>query len=186
MTATKILVSGLSGRYATALFDLALDGDALKAVEADIQTLQAALAESDDLRQLVDSPVLSRAEQKAAVAALGDHLGLQGLTKQFLGTLAANRRLGVLAAALRDFGRLLSAHRGELSASVTSAITLTKTQTEALRKALKAAMGRDVAITTDVDESLLGGLVVKIGSRMIDTSLKTKLDTLSVAMKGVQ
>ncbi len=186
MTATKIHVSGLSGRYAMALFELALDADALKAVESDVATLSAALEASDDLRALVGSPLLSRAEQKAAMAGLAAHFELQALTSNFLGTLAANRRLGVLKAALADFGRLLGAHRGELSAEVTSAKALTKTQSEALRKSLKAAMGRDVAITTDVDEGLLGGLVVKIGSRMIDSSLKTKLDTLSVAMKGVQ
>lgn len=186
MASSQILVSGVSGRYATALFELAVDAKALDAIESDMQTLRAALSESADLRALVSSPLVKRADQAKAVTALGQALSLNDLTGKFLGTLASNRRLVHLEKILSDMARLLAAHRGELTATVTSAIELTKTQTEALRKALKAAMGRDVAMTVKTDESLLGGLVVQMGSKMIDSSLKTKLNTLSVAMKGVQ
>lgn len=186
LASTKILVSGTSGRYATAIFELAVEAKAVDTLEADVAKVRAALTESPDFQALVSSPLLSRQAQSDAVRAVGSHLGLSDLTQNFLGTLAANRRLTVLAQALTDIDRLIAAHRGELSASVTSAVALTKAQTEALRKTLKAGMGRDVAVECTVDESLLGGLVVQIGSRMIDSSLKTKLSTLSVAMKGVQ
>ena len=185
MASHTIQVSGLSGRYATALFDLALEAD-LKKVAADVEALRGMIAESDDLRSLLSSQKLSRAEQSAAILALADKAKLADLTKNFLGVMAANRRLAALQNTLRDFDRLLAAHKGELEATVTSAIKLTKKQQDALAKKLKLSMGRDVAITTRVDESLLGGLIVNVGSRQIDSSLKTKLSNLKVAMKGVQ
>jgi len=182
----KLVVSGLSGRYAIALFDLAVEKKALKDVAGDVDVLTKMLAESDDLQRLVTSPIISRKDQGAAVAALAEKAKLQALTANFLGALAANRRLSALSRVLSDFSRLLADYNGEVSADVISARALTKTQTTALTKKLKAAVGRDVTVNASTDESLIGGLVVKMGSRMVDASVKTKLDNLKVAMKGVQ
>lgn len=186
MAAHKAIVSGLSGRYASALFDLAVDGKLLDQTEEDLAKLKALTSESAEFSQLLKSPLIDRAGQKKAVAAVAETLSIGDLTCKTLGVLAQNRRLAVLPALIRDFTLLLSQHRGEVSADVTSAEPLTEKQIDALKKSLKLAVGRDVAIEAHVDESLLGGLVIKVGSRMVDSSLKTKLDTLKVAMKGVQ
>lgn len=186
MTSQKAIVSGLSGRYALALFDLAVEKDALSAIEADLVGLRGLLAESDDFQGLVTSPVLSREEQLKGISAVAASVGFSQLTINFLSVLASNRRLDALSSILRALEQLLADHRGEVKASVTSSSALTKTQLSALQKNLKSAIGRDVAIEQSVDESLLGGLKVKVGSRMIDSSLKTKLDNLAIAMKGVQ
>lgn len=186
MTSHKAIVSGISGRYAVALFELALDAKALKAVEADLASLKEMLAESDDLRALVTSPLVSRDDQSKGITQVAEAAKLSDLTVKFLGVLATNRRLGALTTTIRDFEKLVAHHNGEVNAEVVSAIKLTKTQITALTKQLKAAIGRDVAIDAKVDETLLGGLRVKVGSRMVDSSLKTKLDNLAIAMKGVQ
>ena len=186
MASQKIVVSGLSGRYATALFDLAIEKNKLDAVAKDVASLTTMLAGSQDLRVLVTSPVISRSDQGKAIVALAAKAKLSDTTTNFLGVMAANRRLAVLARTLKDFDRLLASHRGEVTAEVISATALSKSQTSALTKKLKLAIGRDVAINASIDESLLGGLVVKIGSRMVDGSVRTKLDNLKVAMKGVQ
>lgn len=186
MTSHKAIVSGISGRYAVALFELALENKALKAVESDLANLKELLAESADLRELVSSPLYSRDAQSKGVQGVADAAKLSDLTVKFLGVLAANRRLGAIAAMIGDFEKLVAHHKGEVSAEVVSAHALTKTQLTALKKQLKAAIGRDVAIDASVDETLLGGLRVKVGSRMVDSSLKTKLDNLAIAMKGVQ
>lgn len=186
MTSHAATVSGLSGRYAIALFELALEAKALEAVETDLANLSQLLDESADLQTLVSSPLLSRETREKAVLAVAEAANFTDLVKKFLGVLAANRRLSALANAIRDFRRLLARHRGELSAEVVSAKPLTQTQLTALTKKLKLSMGRDVAVEASVDETLLGGLVVKVGSRMVDSSLKTKLDNLQVVMKGVQ
>lgn len=186
MTASLSITSGVEGRYATALFALAGEAKTLDAVESDAAKLRAALLESADFRALVASPRLSRSAQSAALAALAAHLDLSEIMRKTLGALAANRRLPKLAAMLDSFERLLAAHRGELSAVVTSAYALTDKQTESLRKALKSAMAQDVSLDCRTDSALLGGLVVQIGSRMIDSSIRTKLNSLSTAMKGVQ
>ena len=185
MSSDKAIVSGISGRYALALFDLANESKALDKVEADLTELSTALVESEDLRSLVSSPIYGRAEQSAAVAAVSKVVKLGDLTTKFLGVLATNRRLSILSGVIADFGRLTSHHRGEVTAQVTSAYDLTSAQLKELNKKLKASVGRDVAIDAVVDESLLGGLVVKVGSLMVDSSLKTKLDNLAIAMKGV-
>lgn len=185
MASQSLQVSGLTGRYATALFDLALEAD-LEKVAKDVADLSAMLADSADLRGLVSSQKLSRADQSGAILAIAEKAKLTDLTRNFLGVMANNRRLAALEETLRDFNRLLAAHKGELEATVTSAVALSKKQKDALSKKLKLSMGRDVLLNEEVDESLLGGLIVKVGSRQIDSSLKTKLSNLKVAMKGVQ
>ncbi len=185
MSEQQVIVSGISGRYATALFDLARDEKKLDRVADDLKDLAAMLAKSEDMVRLVTSPLISRDQQGKAVLAIAKEAGLGTLASHFLGVLAQNRRLSSLGKVIADFFRLLAQHKGELTAKVTSAHALSETQIAALKKKLKAAMGRDVALTADVDKSLLGGLVVKVGSRMIDSSIRTKLENLQVAMKGV-
>jgi F-type H+-transporting ATPase subunit delta len=178
------VATGLSGRYARALFALAIEGKALAAVEASLATLTEALAESADLTALTSSPLVGREAAGAAVAGVADGLGLDGLTKNFLGVLAANRRLALLPAVIRDFAALNAARKGEVTATVTAAHKLTAAQQKALGAKLKAGIGRDVALTVNVDPSILGGLMVRVGSRLIDSSLKTRLDMLGQALKA--
>ncbi|WP_262690675.1 F0F1 ATP synthase subunit delta [Kordiimonas aestuarii] len=186
MTSHKAIVSGISGRYAVALFELADEAKALDAVESDLSELKAMMEESVDMRDLVSSPLYSREQQSNGVAGVAKAAKLQGLTEKFLGVLAANRRLNALGAIISSFEKLLAHHRGEVKAEVVSARKLTKKQLGDLEKKLKSAVGHDVAIDASVDESLLGGLTVQVGSRMVDDSLKTKLNNLAIAMKGVQ
>jgi F-type H+-transporting ATPase subunit delta len=176
--------ASLSGRYATALFDLAREGKAIDAVSASLQTLKGALAESEDFRRLTTSPLVSRDEALKAASATASALGLDDLTTKFLGVLAQNRRLGQLGAVIRAFGQLAARHRGETTAEVTSAHPLSATQIKALTAKLKTQLARDVAVDVTVDPSILGGLIVKIGSRQIDGSIRSKLNSLAIAMKG--
>lgn len=176
--------ASLSGRYATALFGLARDEKALDAVSASLAMLRAALAESEDLRKLTISPIVSRDQATKAITATAGAMGIDPLTTKFLGVLAQNRRLGQLGAVIRAFGQLAAAHRGETTAEVTSAHPLTATQVKALAAKLKTELARDVAVDLTVDPSILGGLIVKIGSRQIDSSIRSKLNTLAIAMKG--
>lgn len=176
--------ASLSGRYATALFDLARDEKAIDAVSASLQTLKGALADSDDFRRLTTSPLVTRAEALKAVAATAAALGIDPLTTKFLGVLAQNRRLGQIGQAIRAFNNLAAAHRGEITAEVTSARALTATQVKALKAKLKTQLARDVAVDLTVDPSILGGLIVKVGSRQIDGSIRSKLNSLAIAMKG--
>jgi ATP synthase, F1 delta subunit len=176
--------ASLSGRYAVALFDLARDGKTLDTVAASLAALKAALAESVDFRGLINSPVLSRDAAGKTIAAVASSMGIDGLTTNFLGVLAQNRRLGQLPAVIRAYETLLSNHKGEARAEVTSAHPLDSAQIAALQKSLKARVGREVAVDAKVDPAILGGLVVKIGSQMIDSSIRTRLNTLAHAMKG--
>jgi len=176
--------ASLSGRYATALFELARDSKTLPQVEASLGTVAQALAESDDFRALTASPLVSRGDAEKAVAATAKSLKLDGTTANFLGVLAQNRRLGQLPQVIRAFRQLAAAHRGETTAQVTSAHPLTTDQVDALKQQLRTRIGRDVSIDLSVDPALLGGLVVKIGSQMIDSSIKTRLNSLANAMKG--
>lgn len=185
MSADKALVTGIAGRYAVALYDLAQEGGLLEAVEGDLDKVAALLEQSDEFAGLVKSPILSRAQQAAALVTVADQADLGALTRKFLGTLAANRRLAFVAQIIAGFRKLLAHQRGEVTAEVTSAQPLSEAQTEALKTRLKSAVGSDVTFDKQVDESLLGGLIVKIGSRMVDSSLKTKLQNLKVSMKGV-
>jgi F-type H+-transporting ATPase subunit delta len=176
--------ASLSGRYATALFELARDSKTLPQVEASLATVSAALAESADFAALTQSPLISRTDAEKAVAAVAGVLGLDATTTNFLGVLAQNRRLRQLGAVIRVFRQLAAGHRGETNAQVVSAHPLSKDQVDALRQQLRARVGREVSLDLSVDSSLLGGLVVKIGSQMIDSSIKTRLNTLAHAMKG--
>ncbi len=176
--------ASLAGRYATALFGLARDERKLDAVGASMASLRQALDESDDLRALTTSPIVSRDEALAAIGAVAKSLKLDPLTANFLGVLAQNRRLGQLGAIIRAFNQLASNHRGETTAEVVSARPLDDGQVAAIRANLKSRVGRDVNVDLSVDPAILGGLVVKVGSQMIDGSIRTKLNNLAQAMKG--
>lgn len=176
--------ASLAGRYARALFDLAQDGGSLATVEASIKQLGEALTASDDLAALVSSPVVSRADAGRAIAATAKELGIDPLTTNFLGVLAANRRLGKLADVVRAFAEMTASHRGEATADVTSAHPLDAAQVAAVQAKLKSRLGRDVSVNLNVDPAILGGLIVKVGSRLVDSSIRTRLNTLATAMKG--
>jgi F-type H+-transporting ATPase subunit delta len=176
--------ASLAGRYATALFGLARDEGKLDAVGASLASLKQALADSAELRELTTSPATSRAEAVKAVGAVAGAMQLDPLTSNFLGVLAGNRRLGQLGAIIRAFNLLAANHRGETNAEVISARPLADDQVAAIRANLKTRLGREVAVDLSVDPAILGGLVVKVGSQMIDGSIRTKLDNLASAMKG--
>lgn len=178
-------LTGLAGRYATALYELADEGKALDAVAADLKTLKGLVAESADLRRLVTSPLIPRDQQAKAVLALVEKAGLSDLTRRFIGMVARNRRLASLTQIIDGFTSLLAAHRGEVTAEVTSAKALSSAQADAVGNALRSAVGKKVAVQLNVDPKLLGGLKVKVGSRLIDASLASKLQRLQLAMKGV-
>lgn len=175
----------MADRYATALYELAAADKLLDAVAADLQQIQRLIAESADLRRLFHSPVVSREDQGRAVAGLAGKAGLNDLTRRFLGLLARNRRLMALSAVIDAYLGQLAAARGETTADVVSARELTDKQVAGVRAALKKAVGGEVTVTRRVDPTLLGGLVVKVGSRMVDSSLRTKLQQLRLAMKGI-
>jgi F-type H+-transporting ATPase subunit delta len=178
--------SGIAERYATAVLELAEEGKALSTLEADVGALKTALAESADLQSLIASPLYSRDNQTKAIAALAAAMGLSDTFKGTLGVMAEKRRLFVLPQLLAVLAERIAEAKGEVTADVTAAKALTKTQSDALAKSLKAAIGKTVNLNVAVDESLIGGMIVKIGSRMIDTSIKSKLAGLENAMKGVR
>jgi len=178
-------LTGLAGRYATALYELADEAKALDAVAADLKTLKALVADSADLRRLITSPLIPRDQQSKAVLALVEKAGLSDLTRRFVGMVARNRRLASLTSIIDGFTALLAAHRGEIIAEVTSAKQLSTPQADAVGNALRAAVGKKVSVQLNVDPRLLGGLKVKVGSRLIDASLASKLQRLQLAMKGV-
>jgi F-type H+-transporting ATPase subunit delta len=173
----------VGARYAQALFELALDGGALAAVEADLKSLKAMTAESVDLRRLVASPTYSSADKAKGLIAIGDKAGFDALTKKFIGLLAANDRVSALPIVITAFERLSAAHRGAVAAEVTTAVKLTAAQTKGVAAALRQALGKDPEITTRIDPSILGGMKVRVGSRLFDSSLKTRLDQLKFALK---
>jgi F-type H+-transporting ATPase subunit delta len=179
------MMASMAGRYAAALFDLAKDERQLPQVEADLAAFQSMLDANADLRRLVRSPVISAEDQARALDAILAKAGLSGLTANFFRVIARNRRLFAVADMIRDFRALLARERGEVSADVASAHPLTPEHLNALRDALRVQIGKEVQVNTRVDAALLGGLIVKVGSRMIDSSLRTKLNNLKVAMKGL-
>jgi len=179
------IVAGVAGRYATALFELAREGRKLKQVEKDLGSLEAMLDGSADLTRLVRSPVFSAEDQARAMGAVLAKAKIKGLTANFVGLIAKNRRLFALRDMIAAFRALLARERGEATADVATAAKLSAAQLKRLKTTLKSALGQDVTVAARVDPELLGGLVVKVGSRMIDNSLKTKLDNLKVAMKEV-
>jgi len=176
--------ASLGGRYATALFDLARDARSIDQVEASLARVRDALTASDDLRTLVESPLIGRGPASKAVLGVADELGLDTTTKNFLGVLADNRRLDQLPAIIRAYRALAAQHRGETTAEVVSAHPLDDEQVAALKQQLRQRVGREVSVDLSVDPQLLGGLVVRIGSQMIDSSIRTRLNSLAHAMKG--
>jgi len=178
--------AGIAARYATALFELAHEDDEIAALERDADALAQALEVSADLRAMIASPLHGRAEQTAAITALAGKMGLSALTGNTLGLMAEKRRLFTLPQFVTELRRLIALHKGEVTAEVRSARALTKAQSEKLAGTLADLAGKDVKINATVDESLIGGLVVKLGSRMIDTSIAAKLSRLQNAMKEVR
>lgn len=178
------ITAGLAGRYASALFDLARESNAIDGVQKSLATLKAALTDSADLAALVSSPVVGRADAAKAIAAVAASLKLDSLTGKFLGVLAENRRLADLSGMIDAFNAIVAAHRGEVTAKVTSAHPLSADQLSALAANLKTRVGRDVQIATTVDPAILGGLVVQLGSQLIDGSIRTRLNSFATAMKG--
>ena len=175
---TDQTVSGVPGRYAGALFELATEEKATEEVGRQLATFGSAIDQSEDLARLVRSPVFSSEDQIAALEGVAGQLGVTGATLNFLKLVAKNRRLPALPEMIKAYATILSASKGEIAGEVTSAEPLTAQQLEDLKAALKSSLGRDVALLTRVDSSILGGLIVKVGSRMMDNSLKTKLQNL--------
>ena len=173
----------MAGRYATALFDLAAEVNTIDAVKADLERFDALTAASADLTRLVRSPVFSAEEQGQALGAVLDRAGIGGLAAKFLKLVTANRRLFAVRDMIRGFRGLVAQHKGEATAQVTVAEQLKDEHIAALRAALKSVSGKDVDLETNVDPAIIGGLVVKLGSRMVDTSLRTKLNSIKHAMK---
>jgi len=176
--------ASLAGRYATALFGLARDEQQVDAVGRSLDSVEAAIRESADFRALVTSPLIGRADAGKTIRALVPALGLDSITGRFLGVLADNGRFSELKSVIRIFRELASDARGETKAEVTSAHPLSDNQIAALKTKLKARVGREITLDARVDPSILGGIVVRLGSKMIDASIATKLNTLATAMKG--
>lgn len=185
MSETAGISTGIASRYATAVFDLAKEGQDIKTLESDVASLEAAIADSADLRTLLTSPLYNRDEQGAAITAVAKKMQLSSTTTNVLALLASKRRLFVLPHLLSVLQNKLAEERGEITAEVTTAKSLTKTQTDKLAATLKAQAGKTVIIKQTVDESIIGGLIVKMGSRMIDTSIASKLNALQNTMKEV-
>ena len=183
MAAEDPSVSGVSGRYATALFELARDEKSVDAILADLNQFDALLADSADLKRLVRSPVFSAEVQMKALDAVMDKAGISGTSAKFLRVLTANRRLFAVSDVIRAFRALVANFKGEATAEVTVAEQLNDKNLDALKAALKTVTGKDVALNVKVDPSIIGGLVVKLGSRMVDSSLRTKLNSIKHAMK---
>jgi F-type H+-transporting ATPase subunit delta len=178
-------ISGVAERYARSLFELAEEAGAAARVETELGGLQALIDGSGDLKRLISSPVFSADEQLRAISAIADRAGLAGLTGNFLRVVARNRRLFAVPAMIRAYREIAARARGEASAEVISAHALSPAQEKELAATLKSIAGKDVSVAVTVDPSLLGGLIVRMGSRQIDTSIRTKLNSLELALKEV-
>ena len=178
-------ISGVAGRYAGSLHELAAETGAVAAVEKDLSELEAMISSSADMRRLIESPVFSADDQFKAISSLAARARFSPLTANFLKVVARNRRLFAVPGMIRAFRETAARARGEVTAEVTSAHALTPAQETELKSTLKGVAGKDVAVSVTVDPSLLGGMIVKIGSRQIDTSLRTKLNSLKIALKEV-
>jgi len=176
--------ASLAGRYASALFGLARDERQIDAVGRSLDALASALADSREFANLAASPLVSRKDAAAAFVALAPQLGLDSITSNFLGVVARNGRKSELRKIIRAFKRIAADHRGEISADITTAHPLKDDQVTALKAQLKRRAGRDVTLEAQVDPNILGGIVIKLGSEMIDASIRTKLNRLATAMKG--
>ena len=178
------ITSGMAGRYANALFELARENKSVDAIKADLEKFDALLADNPDLMRLVRSPVFGADEQLKALSAILDRVGITGLAANFLRVVTANRRLFAVRDMIRGYRALVARHKGEVTAQVTVAQDLNDTNLEALKSALKSVTGgKDIDLDINVDPAIIGGLVVKLGSRMIDSSLRTKLNAIKFAMK---
>lgn len=185
MAQTGSLISGVAERYAGSLFELARESKSVEGVEKDLSRVEALIAGSDDLKRLIASPVFSAEDQFKAISAIADKAGITGLVGNFLRVVARNRRLFAVPGMIAAYRRIAAERRGEVAAEVTAAHALSAEQKKELAAALKQVAGKDVAVAVTVDPAILGGLVVKLGSRQIDTSLKTKLNSLKLALKEV-
>jgi F-type H+-transporting ATPase subunit delta len=177
--------SGIAERYAAAVFEIAKENKTLSKLESGLEDLSSALADSAEMRDLISSPLYSRDDQAKAIAGIADKMGLQPVLKNALGLMAEKRRLFVLPQLIAQLRDMIAEDRGEVTAEVVTAKALTKAQSEKLAKTLAARIGKDVKINAAVDKSLVGGLVVKVGSKMIDTSIASKLSSLQNVMKEV-
>ncbi|HSF92118.1 MAG TPA: F0F1 ATP synthase subunit delta [Paracoccaceae bacterium] len=185
MSEPASISTGIAERYATAVYEIAKDGKAVKKLESDLDALQAVLTDSADFRTLIQSPIYTREEQASAIAAITKKMALSETTSNVLNLMATKRRLFVVPQLVKTLRELIAADKGEVTAEVTSAKALTKAQSEKLMASLKSTTGKTVTLNTTVDESLIGGLIVKVGSRMIDTSIRAKLNSLQNVMKEV-
>ncbi|MFN3973056.1 MAG: F0F1 ATP synthase subunit delta [Gemmobacter sp.] len=185
MSDSLSISSGIAARYAQALFELAKDSQALPVLDTDTDALDAVLTKSADLRDLISSPLYSREDQGAAMSAVVAKMGLSPLFANTIALMAQKRRLFVLPQLVARLRDLIATEKGQITAEVTSAIALTEAQMQALSDTIKARVGRDVKLKTAVDDTLIGGLVVKVGSTMIDSSIRAKLASLQNAMKEV-
>ncbi|MEM6663738.1 MAG: F0F1 ATP synthase subunit delta [Pseudomonadota bacterium] len=183
MTASTSLTSGAAGRYSTALFELAKEAGVLETAEADLTAMATALDESADLDSLIRNPMYTREQQGEAMAAICAKMGASDLVQNVIGLMAAKRRLFALPEMITGFQALMADHRGEITADVTAAMPMSDAQTGALAEQIKSVMGRDVKLNVTVDESIIGGLVVKVGSKMIDSSIRSRLNSLRNVMK---
>ena len=185
MSEPASISQGIAARYATAVYEIAKESDTVSDLEKGIDELSTVLEESAELQNLINSPVVSRGDQGQAIAAIAAKMGLNSVLSNTLALMAENRRLFVLPQLVEKLRALIAEEKGEVTADVVSAKALTKTQSDKLAKTLKQRVGKDVKINATVDESLIGGLVVKVGSKMIDTSIRSKLNSLQNAMKEV-
>lgn len=183
MASEQPIVAGVAGRYATALFDLAVEEKALDKIRADLDRFNAMVADSDDLNRLVRSPVFGAEEQVKALQPVLAKAGIDGLAANFIKLVASNRRLFAIGDIIKAFRAMVARHKGEVAASVTVAEPLSDEHLSALKGALNSVTGKDVDLKVEVDPSIIGGLVVKLGSRMVDSSLRTKLHSIKTAMK---
>jgi len=181
----NLMISGLASRYAVALFDLGIERDTLNSITRDMAALSAMLADSADLAGITVNPVISSEAKGRAITAVAEKAGFDRLVVNFLAVIAHNNRLDQLENIITEFNRIVAHHNGEVSASVTTARKLTKAQLDALKKKLESMVNSDVTVDSDINDALLGGIVVKIGSRMIDSSLATRLANLEESMKEV-
>ncbi|MCD2179271.1 F0F1 ATP synthase subunit delta [Rhizobium sp. C1] len=182
---TSQTVSGVAERYASSLYELAAEAGSVDQIGAELAGFQTLINESADMKRFIESPVFSAEDQLRAVAAVLEKAGISGLSANFIKVAAANRRLFAIPGMIKSYFQIVARNRGEISADVTSAHALTSAQENELKATLKGVTGKDVAINVTVDPSILGGLIVKVGSRQIDTSLRTKLSTLKLALKEV-
>tara|TARA_B100000965_G_scaffold61493_1_gene47292 strand:- start:155 stop:691 length:537 start_codon:yes stop_codon:yes gene_type:complete len=176
---------GVASRYAKAIFDLVLESDEVAELENDVESLSDALDKSQELRDLIASPLYTRDDQKAAIVAIGTKMKLLANLNNTLALMASKRRLFVMGSFLRQLKILIAEHKGEITADVMSAKSLTKEQSDKLAKAIKERVGKEIKINASVDESIIGGIVIKVGSKMIDTSIRSKLNSLQTVMKEV-